>query len=58
MGNKINIVSSIHNSTPRNYIKRMMTSKVSAMKIARKFGKDYLDGKRMYGYGGYKYIEN
>jgi ubiquinone/menaquinone biosynthesis C-methylase UbiE len=58
MGNKVNIVSSIHNSTPRNYVKRMMTSKVSAMKIARKFGKDYWDGKRMYGYGGYKYIED
>ena len=26
-------------------------------KIAKKYGKDYWDGNRRYGYGGYKYIE-
>ena len=26
-------------------------------KISRKFGKEYFDGNRMYGYGGYKYHE-
>ena len=26
------------------------------MKVAKKYEKDYWDGKRRYGYGGYKYI--
>lgn len=57
MGNKINIISKIHNSTKRNYLKRMINSKVSAMKIARRYGKEYWDGNRSNGYGGYKYID-
>ena len=27
------------------------------MKIAKKYEKDYWDGKRSYGYGGYRYIK-
>ena len=33
-----------------------MNSKANCMKIARKFEFDFWDGKRRYGYGGYKYI--
>lgn len=55
MRNK-NFITKIHNSTKRNYIDRMVDDKVHCMKIAKKFAFDYWDGKRRYGYGGYKYI--
>ena len=53
---KRNFVSGLHNSTSRNYLSRMMDDKVSCMKEAKKYKKNYWDGKRRYGYGGYKYI--
>jgi len=34
----------------------MFEDKIQSMIIARKFEKDFWDGKRKYGYGGYKYI--
>ena len=34
----------------------MMNDKIECMKIAKKYGKDYWDGNRKFGYGGYKYI--
>jgi len=33
----------------------MNDDKVECMKIAREYGKDFWDGDRRYGYGGYKY---
>ena len=36
----------------------MLDDKIECMKIASKFEKDYWDGDRRYGYGGYKYIKN
>ena len=56
MGKLVNFVTKLHQSTKRNYLKRMMNQKVYCMKKARKFEHDYWDGKRKYGYGGYKYI--
>ena len=53
---KINLVSKLHNATSRNYLARMQDQKVFCMKTAKKYGKDYWDGKRRYGYGGYKYM--
>lgn len=47
----------IHNSTKRNYLDRMISQKVSCMNIAKKYNKDYWDGERKYGYGGYRYID-
>lgn len=49
------IFSTIHNSTNRNYIGRMVDEKVECMNVACDFGKDYWDGDRRFGYGGYKY---
>ena len=46
-----------HEKTKRDYLKRMIENKIHCMKVAKKYGKDYWDGNRMYGYGGYKYIE-
>ena len=56
MGKLRNIVTSLHESTKRDYLARMIDDKVYCMKIAKKYGKDYWDGDRRYGYGGYKYI--
>tara|TARA_X000000950_G_scaffold288965_1_gene408754 strand:+ start:19349 stop:20029 length:681 start_codon:yes stop_codon:yes gene_type:complete len=53
---KINLISQLHYSTSRNYLQRMNNNKVKCMKIAKKYGKQYWDGDRKYGYGGYKYI--
>ena len=45
-----------HNSSKRDYLYRMIDKKIECMSVAKKYGKDYWDGKRRYGYGGYKYI--
>jgi len=56
MGNLKNFVNPLHQQTKRNYVERMMNEKIKCSIIARKFGKDYWDGERKYGYGGYKFI--
>jgi len=50
------IISLLHTATSRNYLSRMNDDKVNAMIIARRYDKDYWDGERRYGYGGYHYI--
>lgn len=56
MGKLLNIVTFLHKSTNRDYLNRMIDNKVECMKIAKKYGRDYWDGDRRYGYGGYKYM--
>ena len=56
MGKFIEIVTSLHESTARDCLARMNDDKVHCMKIARQFEKDYWDGNRRYGYGGYRFI--
>ena len=51
-----NFVTSQHKATKRDYLGRMTDDKVNCMLISKKYGKDYWDGRRRYGYGGYKYI--
>jgi len=46
-----------HQKTKRNYLERMNNSKVKCMIEAKKYAKNYWDGPRKFGYGGYKYIE-
>ena len=41
-------------STKKDYIGRMMDDKVRGMLKAREYEKDYWDGHRRYGYGGYR----
>ena len=49
-------VSSIHKSTKRNYLERVVSvDKASVAKKAIKWGYDYWDGSRDTGYGGYRY---
>ena len=56
MGNLVNYVTSLHQSTNREYIKRMVDDKVDCMRKAKEYELDYWDGSRRYGYGGYKYM--
>lgn len=51
----LNIITQIHKSTNRDCIGRMNDDKVHCMEVARRFDKDFWDGDRKYGYGGYKY---
>jgi sporadic carbohydrate cluster protein (TIGR04323 family) len=51
-------VQAHHNRTKRNYLERMANKKIQCMKIAKKYDKNYWDGDRKFGYGGYKYIKN
>jgi len=44
-----------HTGTPRNYFERMSSEKDKCMEIASQFERDYWDGDRKYGYGGYHY---
>jgi SAM-dependent methyltransferase len=55
MGKLLNIVSSLHKKTQRDYIGRMRDNKVECMEIAKRYDKDYWDGDRRHGYGGFKY---
>jgi len=55
MSKSLNIITSLHKKTSRNYIERMTDDKVNCMKLAREYGQEYWDGDRRYGYGGYKY---
>ena len=55
MGELLNIVTKLHTKTKRDYIGRMMDEKVACSDVARKYGRDYWDGDRKYGYGGYRY---
>lgn len=55
MGKMRDIFTSLHKATQRDCLGRMMDSKVECMEIAKKFDKDFWDGDRRYGYGGYAY---
>ncbi|GAB7025876.1 class I SAM-dependent methyltransferase [Geotalea toluenoxydans] len=55
MGILRNYFTPLHISTKRDYLSRMCDDKVACMKVARKFGADFWDGERRYGYGGFKY---
>ena len=56
MNREIKFITSLHKSTGRNYLDRMINKKVECMNVAKKYGYHYWDGDRKYGYGGYRYI--
>ena len=58
MSKLLKIITPIHLKTQRNYFQRMKDKKIECMKVARKYNFNYWDGKRKYGYGGYRYIPN
>jgi protein-L-isoaspartate(D-aspartate) O-methyltransferase len=52
----VDFLGSLHNRTKRDYVGRVVEhDKAACAKIAKKYGRDYWDGERQYGYGGYKY---
>ena len=55
MGTLRSIVTPLHTRTARDYLARMVDSKVECMQAARRYGAEYWDGDRRYGYGGYRY---
>jgi ubiquinone/menaquinone biosynthesis C-methylase UbiE len=56
MDKLLSLVTPLHISTNRDYIKRMLDDKVRCMEVASTYGFDYWDGNRRYGYGGHRYI--
>lgn len=49
-------VTPLHTKTKRDYLARVNEfDKSDCATVAKKFGKDYWDGPRQYGYGGYNY---
>ncbi len=52
---EVNFLQSLHSATKRDYLARMNAEKPDCMRIAKQYGKDYWDGDRKYGYGGYKF---
>lgn len=52
----VQIITPLHTRTKRNCVARVAElDKPKYSAVARQFGKDYWDGDRNYGYGGYKY---
>ena len=56
MSKLMNFVTPLHRSTKRDYLARMVDDKVHCMLKAKEYERDYWDGDRRYGYGGYRYI--
>ena len=52
--NEINLLTT-HPATKRNYDKRAEEKTPEIIQLAKQFGKDFFDGDRKCGYGGYKY---
>ena len=54
--NIINFLEKYQSATQRDYIQRVNEhDKASCAEVAGQWGKDYWDGERQYGYGGYHY---
>ncbi len=55
-GQQLDFAQSLHASTKRDYLARVTEhDKSAAAEVATRFGADYWDGDRRYGYGGYHY---
>lgn len=52
----VDFIMKLHKSTKRDYVQRVVENdKAACAEVAIKWGKDYWDGDRKYGYGGYRY---
>lgn len=56
IGERLSLVTPLHEATTRDCLARMVDDKVEAMIVAKRYGEDYWDGDRRYGYGGYRYL--
>jgi SAM-dependent methyltransferase len=53
---QIDFVQPLSASTQRDYVQRVVENdKAECAAVARQWGRDYWDGDRRYGYGGYRY---
>src|SRR5688572_24058121 len=53
---EVDFISPLHKATRRDYLKRVTDhDKAQCAEIACQFGRDYWDGERHLGYGGYRY---
>lgn len=53
---EIDFIGTLHRSTPRDYVARVVEhDKAACATIAKQWGRDYWDGERHLGYGGYRY---
>lgn len=53
---ELDFIGQLHRSTPRDYRARVLSDdKPACAAIAKRFGREYWDGDRKYGYGGYRY---
>ena len=51
-----NFVTPLHTRTKRDYVARVVEhDKAECATVAKRFGAEYWDGNRKYGYGGYRY---
>jgi len=55
MGKLMNFITPLHQATSRDYLGRMQDDKIACMQVAKRYGADFWDGDRRYGYGGYRY---
>jgi SAM-dependent methyltransferase len=55
-GKRVDLVQALHASTKRDYVGRVVEDdKARCAEVAARFDRDYWDGERCYGYGGYRY---
>ena len=53
---EIDFIGKLHSRTKRDYVGRVVEhDKAESAEIAKRYGKDYWDGERHLGYGGYSY---
>ncbi len=56
LGRRIDFTQSVHAATKRDYVARVVAfDKAACASVAGRFGAEYWDGERQYGYGGYRY---
>lgn len=56
LGERIDFTQALHTSTKRDYVARVVEfDKATCAEVASRFGQEYWDGERQYGYGGYRY---
>ncbi len=52
----VDFVMKLHNTTKRDYLERVVQhDKPACSEVAIQYGKEYWDGDRKYGYGGFRY---
>jgi len=56
LGRRIDFTQKLHEKTSRDYVARVAEGdKAACAEVASRFGAEYWDGDRRYGYGGYRY---